>query len=195
MTFARRRRCIGGWARACLPWWTMPGRATPTGDAWWAYVQDGFNTLLQECGFDCRTAARAVAALRPKLRDPSRHRLYPDAVPVLAELQRRGYRSFLLSNNFPELWKVAQKLGLAPYFSGHIVSGEVGWDKPAREIFEAARQLAGAAAERRHDRGQRRRRHRGGQKRGFAGGFGPQRAGRAADACCPQLTGLLELLP
>lgn len=181
--------------RACLPWWTMPGRATPTGDAWWAYVQDGFNTLLQECGFDCRTAARAVAALRPKLRDPSRHRLYPDAAPVLAELQRRGYRSFLLSNNFPELWEVAQKLGLAPYFSGHIVSGEVGWDKPAREIFEAARQLAGlpqSAVMIGDSVGDD---IEGAQNAGLQAILVHSEPDGRADACCPQLTGLLELLP
>ena len=158
-------------------------------------MEDGFRTLLQECGFDSRTAKRAVATLRPALRDPSRHRLYPDAIPVLAELQRRGYRCFLLSNNFPELWEVAQELGLAPYFSGHIVSGEVGWDKPGREIFETAQKLAGQP-----------------QRAIMIGDSvgddieGAKGAGLGAilvhsppdaraDACCSELTGLLELLP
>lgn len=59
--------------------------------------------------------------------DPARHQLYPDAISTLAELQRRGYQNILVSNNFPELWQVATALGLAPYFSGQIVSGAVGW--------------------------------------------------------------------
>ena len=127
----------------CMPWWTMPGQHTPSGEDWWDYVQTGFIKLLIDCGYEKSEAEYAVSRLRETVTDPARHHLYPDAIPTLAELQRRGYKNILVSNNFPELWKVAQGLGLAPYFSGHVISGAVGWDKPSPEIFRLALAEAG----------------------------------------------------
>ena len=127
----------------CMPWWTMPGQHTPTGQDWWRYVKDGFTRLLTDCGYSPAEVARAVGKLRETVSDPARHQLYPDAISTLAELQRRGYRHVLVSNNFPELWRVAEALGLAPYFSAHIVSAQVGWDKPSPEIFRLALEAAG----------------------------------------------------
>lgn len=75
--------------------------------------------------------------------DPRAASAITDAISTLAELQRRGYRHVLVSNNFPELWQVAEALGLAPYFSAHIVSAQVGWDKPSPEIFRLALEAAG----------------------------------------------------
>ena len=131
----------------CMPWWTMPGQHTPTGKDWWNYVQDGFTRLLSGCGYTDAEVRGAVGALRGMVTDPARHQLYPDAISTLAELQRRGYQNILVSNNFPELWQVATALGLAPYFSGQIVSGAVGWDKPSPEIFRLALAAAGNPAE------------------------------------------------
>lgn len=129
---------------AGLPWWTMPGQKTPVGKAWWAEVKQNFAPLLAECGYDEADIKAALTALRGRICDPAAHRLYADAIPTLALLQTKGYRSFIVSNNFPELWQVAEGLGLAPYFSGCVVSGATGWDKPSAEIFHLALQLAGS---------------------------------------------------
>lgn len=181
---------------ACLPWWTMPGQPTPAGADWWRYVNGEYDRLLAGCGCTPPQRAAVRRGLRPMLCDPRRHRLYPDALQVLAQLQRRGYRNYLVSNNFPELWQVAQALGLAPYFSGHVVSGELGWDKPARQIFEAALQQAesprGAVMI-----GDSVRDDIEGAKALGLGAIlvhGREEA-PAADACCGSLTDLLALLP
>ena len=137
----------GRFRHVCMPWWTMPGEHTPTGRDWWRYVKEGFTALLTGCGYSAAETEKAVGSLQRTVSDPARHRLYPDAISTLAELQRRGYRHVLVSNNFPELWQVAEALGLAPYFSAHIVSAEVGWDKPSPEIFRLALEAAGNPAQ------------------------------------------------
>ena len=180
---------------ACLPWWTMPGQPTPRGDDWWAYVEQGFAALLGRQGFAAADAQRAALALRPMLCDPARHHLYDDAVPVLAELQRRGYRSYLVSNNFPELWQVVQALGLAPYFTGAVISGAVGWDKPGAQIFRLAREAAGDPAQAIMI-GDNHTDDILGAKRAGLGAIGvhPRAPMPEADAVCETLTDLLALL-
>jgi putative hydrolase of the HAD superfamily len=74
---------------------------------------------------------------------PENYALYVDTLPVLERLKAMDFSQYIVSNNYPELSHTAAILGLAPYFSGIIVSGEIGYDKPRREIFEAALELAG----------------------------------------------------
>nr|MDD6336452.1 HAD-IA family hydrolase [bacterium] len=69
--------------------------------------------------------------------------LYPDAVSLLEQGLQKGYRHYILSNNFPELAHIIDALGIRPYFSGITVSGLVGYDKPRPEIFRAALRQAG----------------------------------------------------
>jgi putative hydrolase of the HAD superfamily len=54
-----------------------------------------------------------------------------------------GFSQYIVSNNHPDLRKVLSDLHLTPWFSDVIVSGEIGFDKPRKEIFECALQRAG----------------------------------------------------
>lgn len=130
----------------CLPWWICDGENTmklTQPGAWWRFVEARFAEVFCELGFDANCAARMARDFRPVLLNPTSHRLKQDAVTVLATLQKRGYRQYLVSNNFPELPAVIEALGLNPYFSGVVVSGVVGYDKPKKAIFTYACRLAG----------------------------------------------------
>ena len=129
-----------------LPWWSVPDRdtrhLTPPG-AWWAHCETEFVQMFCDCGFSQAEAETLAPKLRGEVLQPRRYQLYPDALSTMQTLQHRGYRQFLLSNNYPELEELAGALGLLPYLEGVVVSACVGFDKPRREIFDHARNLAG----------------------------------------------------
>ncbi len=71
-------------------------------------------------------------------------RAFPDALPVLAELRDRGYRTGLITNGETGLqrWKLLQT-GLAGFLDPVVTSQEVGRSKPDPAVFrEAARRAA-----------------------------------------------------
>lgn len=130
----------------CLPWYSVPSRDTrhlTAPGAWWAHSENEFVKMFVKCGFTRQEAELLAPALREKVLQPHRYRLYPDAIPALEALKARGYRSFVLSNNYPELAAITGALGLDEVLEGVLVSGEIGYDKPRPEIFAAARAAAG----------------------------------------------------
>jgi putative hydrolase of the HAD superfamily len=69
--------------------------------------------------------------------------VYDDVVPVLTELGRRGYRTAIVSNapwgSPPRAWRhQLRRNGLAGLVDEVVLCGDVGWRKPARQIFELA---------------------------------------------------------
>ena len=99
--------------------------------------------MFMESGLNREQAEKISPMIRPYVVDIKNHRLHDDALKVLTELKNRGYKSYMLSNNFPELPDIANKMGLDEYFDGYVVSALVGYDKPRKELFEYARKLAG----------------------------------------------------
>lgn len=130
----------------CLPWWTVPSGDTRHligTDAWWGHCKRGFEGMFRQCGFTPAEAAGIAPILREKSLEAHRYSLYADARETLETLRGRGYTSYILSNNFPELEQLVEDLGIRHLFDGVIVSGLVGYDKPRREIFERAKGVAG----------------------------------------------------
>lgn len=130
----------------CLPWWTYPDRDTRhliDDDGWWRSCENEFVKMYVASGLEKAQAEQIASLIRPYVVDSANHRLHDDALSVLAQLKDRGYRNYILSNNFPELDDIVQKLGLGEYFDGCIVSALVGFDKPRKEIFEYGAQLSG----------------------------------------------------
>lgn len=67
----------------------------------------------------------------------SRWELFPDALPCLQGL--KGLPLGLITNGEKEQHRLKiKKLRLEPYFSTVVISGEVGFAKPNKEIFELA---------------------------------------------------------
>ncbi len=68
---------------------------------------------------------------------------YPDAVPALTALRRRGLRLVAVSNWDCSLGTVLARCGLAELLEGAVSSAEAGAAKPDPAIFAAALELVG----------------------------------------------------
>ncbi|HXG53688.1 MAG TPA: HAD-IA family hydrolase [candidate division Zixibacteria bacterium] len=69
--------------------------------------------------------------------------LYPEVPETLAALRGRGLTLAVISNFDSRLHGVLRGLGVAPYLENVYVSAEVGYAKPAPEIFAAALEAHG----------------------------------------------------
>ncbi len=72
-------------------------------------------------------------------------RMQPEAEAVLARLTARGYTCGLVSNWSLAGRGIARRLGLDRHCAVMVFSAEVGYEKPAPEIFTHALRLLGAA--------------------------------------------------
>ncbi len=127
-----------------FPWHT-PGQdhSRMTGEAWWETMYSHFEKVCIALGAPDLTAVRAARYIREILLFTENYALYDDTMPVLQMLDELGFSQYIVSNNHPDLRKVLIDLDLAPCFTDVIVSGEIGFDKPRKEIFECALQRAG----------------------------------------------------
>jgi FMN phosphatase YigB (HAD superfamily) len=73
---------------------------------------------------------------------------FADALPVLHELQRRGYKLGLITNSLFPMWMRDVELRahrLLDYLSVRVASGDVGYLKPHPAIYEYALKLLGTS--------------------------------------------------
>lgn len=74
---------------------------------------------------------------------PDAWQLYPDVLETLSALKDHGVILDVISNFDSRLVKILDGLGAAPWFDQIILSSEVGFAKPDREIFTVALQRHG----------------------------------------------------
>jgi putative hydrolase of the HAD superfamily len=91
-------------------------------------LQGSPEALLQEV---CRQFLEPIFALG---------RVYEDSLRVLGSLRDRGYATAIVSNtpwgSSPHLWRAElERIGLAQAVTDVVFCGDVGWRKPARQIF------------------------------------------------------------
>lgn len=120
--------------------WLYPERTYPdrTGSLWWSDLADGLVPHLSELGMPEENARRAVDKLRTFVLEIWNYKAYFDVYDVLQYTKNKGYENILVSNNYPEANLVLEKFDLAKYFDKFIISANVGYEKPRREIFEIA---------------------------------------------------------
>ncbi|HPD16281.1 MAG TPA: HAD-IA family hydrolase [Planctomycetota bacterium] len=87
-------------------------------------------------------------ALFERFAEPGNWRLFPDALPGLRGLREAGLRLGIVSNFDSRLARICEGLGLSNATDFVLASAEAGFAKPSRRIFDAAVELAGAAASR-----------------------------------------------
>ncbi len=75
-------------------------------------------------------------------------RPFPEAVEILRELRRAGYRLGVISNAPTTMEELLRRRGLAPYLDTITCSSEIGAEKPHPRIFHAALARAGIPPER-----------------------------------------------
>ena len=131
--------------RTGFPWHTPDRDLTAVVDGcWWTFLQGHFLRVYSQLGIGAETAQSASRKVRDYILDPKHYTLYDDTQSTLKRCRELGYRNYILSNNYPELWEMAEQLGLSRYFEGCFVSGKIGYDKPRRELFEYALQASGS---------------------------------------------------
>lgn len=76
--------------------------------------------------------------------------VYDDALHVLEELRRRGYKLGLITNSFLPMWMRDVELrhyDLIDFFDARLTSGDAGYIKPHPAIYEQMLEMLGASAE------------------------------------------------
>ncbi len=105
---------------------------------WWADFEERLIELLKSCRMSEDAAEKAARAVRSCVLDANNYYLYEDTEWILNRSKELGYTNIILSNNYPELDEVMEQLGIAKYFDGFVISGQVGFEKPNPGIFEIA---------------------------------------------------------
>lgn len=136
VTFQDIRRCnASGFT------WHTPDRdfTAFVGDKWWELMNAHFYKSFVSLGiseFDAKTASEKV---RDIIMLPQNYTLFDDAVYALEAAKEKGHTNIILSNNYPELERITDALGITHYFDKLIISALVGYDKPRKEIFDLAK--------------------------------------------------------
>lgn len=124
--------------------WFMTEKPHPevTGEVWWEELLNNTKEFCkkqsvteEDVAFICKEFRENVVIFD--------YQLYDDAEEILQYCMQLGYKNYLISNNFPELVKVFERLDLDKYFSGYVLSANVGYEKPRAEIFRHALAEAG----------------------------------------------------
>jgi putative hydrolase of the HAD superfamily len=79
----------------------------------------------------------AAAELYDRFAHPEPWELYPDVLPALGELRKRGFRLAVISNFDRRLPGLLDEIGLSPLLEAVVCSEEVGVEKPHPAIFES----------------------------------------------------------
>jgi putative hydrolase of the HAD superfamily len=114
----------------------------------WApeYRQNTWNNALKKCGINDWDLADKLADTFFNNRR-QHHVLFADALTCLEELSRL-YPLALLTNGVPDLQREKiEATGIAKYFKQIVISGEAGFGKPDRRIYELALSRLGTGAE------------------------------------------------
>ena len=111
------------------------------GEKWWERMNSHFLKSCIYLGIAPETAEKACCRIRDIIKRKENYRLYADTVSMLKAAKEKGCRNVILSNNYPDLDEVTEKLGLSRFFDGFVVSSLVGYDKPRKEIFDFAKAL------------------------------------------------------
>lgn len=103
----------------------------------WAstYRYESWRASLSRHGIDDPDLAAELAETFPRLRR-CKHSVYPDTIKALERLSQ-GYSLGLLTNGAPDLQRRKMEgSGIAEYFDQILISGDVGFGKPDKRIFE-----------------------------------------------------------
>lgn len=128
--------------RSGFPWHEPEKGHLHLNDAkkWWAHLRSIYASIFVKLGFAQSQAEALAKEAERRFVDLDRWELYPDTIPVLAQLKQEGWTHLIVSNHVPELSMIVSHLGLTPYIDHIVNSAEVGYEKPNRKIFEAALQ-------------------------------------------------------
>ena len=112
-----------------------------TGEKWWDRLFSKLSDFYKKHGV--LEVNKVNSAYKKRILSFSCYTVFDDAAMILEYCQKIGYRNYIISNNYPELPQAVEKLGLAAFFSGYMISADIGFEKPRPEIFREAITMAG----------------------------------------------------
>lgn len=124
--------------------WYVPQKdhSDKSGEEWWADLLKEISSFCEQQGVNESDITSICDMFREKV-ITFEYEAYPDAKEVLHYFKEKGFENYIISNNFPELGKAFERLGLDSEISGYFVSASVGYEKPRKEIFKYAMEQAG----------------------------------------------------
>jgi putative hydrolase of the HAD superfamily len=139
------REQIGTLLHEGLPWHT-PERYHPelsSSEAWWAFVRTVLAGAVLGRGYGREESSWVAELAQELILNPETFIPFDDTLPVLQNLHEKGWRYFILSNNYPELPDLVNHPPFYHLIDECITSGLAGYDKPNPGIFEYALELTG----------------------------------------------------
>jgi putative hydrolase of the HAD superfamily len=116
-----------------------------TADAWWLeLMKPVFVRVFEALSIPESEFEVLIQATRQECLDPKRWTLYEDVIPTLEKLSELGWKHVILSNHYPELESVIEKLEIRHFFEHVFTSGIVGFEKPNPRFFDVALSSIGA---------------------------------------------------
>lgn len=124
--------------------WYLPEKdhSDKNGEEWWKELLGEICAFCEERGVCESDLAPICHSFRENV-ITFEYEAYSDAKAVLNYFKEKGYENYIISNNFPELGKVFERLGLDTEISGYFLSASIGYEKPRKEIYEYAISKAG----------------------------------------------------
>lgn len=110
-----------------------------TGKKWWDFMVHKIYNDYLSLGVSRTIALKAANKVPAIIKKPDNYTLYDDTVDTLKKSIENGNKNVLLSNNYPDLIEVMNNLDLTKYFDDVIVSAQIGYDKPRKELFDYAK--------------------------------------------------------
>lgn len=123
------------------PYWKK-GRWDIIGEAYWDDMFPRFEECYKALGVPPDLADSAAHQVRQVVQDERLYRVRREVPGVLMACAYKGYKNYVLTNNFPEWEDLFVRLKLRPYFAGVVNSGAVGLAKPDPRIFRRAEAVA-----------------------------------------------------
>ena len=128
--------------KSIYPWLNFDKIYPDKTDKWWETFLESITPLYKSRGVSAERAEKISADFKKEMIENNTYHLYEDAVCVLDTLRQRGYRHYILSNNYPELALIVSDFGIRDFFEDIIVSANVGYEKPRAELYAYALSVA-----------------------------------------------------
>ncbi len=133
----------GAFMRSVCSWYVPEkDHSDKNGESWWGDLLGEIRSFCDAHGVKQPDIIPICTSFRENV-VTFEYESYSDAKPVLQYFKEKGYENYIISNNFPELGRVFERLGLDTEISGYFTSAGVGYEKPRREIYEYAIREAG----------------------------------------------------
>lgn len=113
-----------------------------TGELWWETVFEKIYAFCTKKNISSEDISSICKQFRKLLIDVDNYQLYNDSKDTLRRCRDLGYKNYLITNNYPEIVDNLKKLNIASFFSDFVVSSHIGYEKPRREFFEYAENIA-----------------------------------------------------